>query len=1199
MENSLRTIKYQLLGTLLSGLFSPAVLSAPGSLPDIPLFLGASVEPNVYLVADDSGSMEWSLLASNDADTSGLPDYGGWTGNYYILPTKDNGLDEWYWNNYTNYYPYVMASENYLSGGWRGRNSSYNKLYYNPAITYSPWPGTDASSNPLYNDSPASTAPVDSNNPSGYTLDLTNDFTFVNYTPDLGGWHTETIFPAKYYLWTDDNSNGLVDISDTHTLVEIKQATTSYTGSSDRSDCPAAPTCTYAEEIQNFANWFTYYRKREFAAKNAMGTVINETDDKRMGLDAYNLGNITNAASMSSASDKLTLMQNVYSLDIECSLNRCPSTPARGALNRVGDLFEGSSSPILSSTTGGTCQQNFSIMVSDGFWNGNAPTGIGDADGDNNTDYDGPPYAGTTTNDEPSLADVAMHFYERDLKPTYDNLVRAPSGSTDSADHQHLTTLTVGFGLSGTLDPATDDPTSAGFSWPDPVDTQDAERVDDLWHAAYNGRGIYVSADTPQDLTSGIRNALGEVDKHQGSAAAVAFNTTSLTSNSFVYLALFNSEQWDGDIEAYQLDSLTGAINGSRSWSAASALANDNPDTRTIMTYDGSDGIAFRWSSLTTAQQNDLQTGTTGSLESADAGQARLGYIRGDRNCETSSGVACSGYSSFTSNSLRDRASRLGDIVHSAPVYVGAPLANYPATAPFPTGLGETYADFKNNKATRSGVVYVGSNDGMVHGFSEGSGSEVLAYIPSMLFSTTNGEGLHYLTDPAYGHSNYVDIEPTASDAYIKTSVTGSTGWKTILIGGLRGGGKGLYALDVTSSSFSESSAADTVMWEFTHEDLGYSYSRPSIVLRETTGTSGEWVAVVGNGYNSSSQDLAGNNYYDSQCPYQAALFVIDLEGGIDGSWYTSEFDEICTGVGSASDPNGLSTPAVVDTDNDGAADRAYAGDLHGNLWVFDLTGNTPTVAYSQGNTPTPLFTTPSGQAITLQPEVTLNKAVDTTNSNAPNGLVLFGSGQYLVSSDITDTTSHAFYGVWDHGSKSLTVSNLVQQSITTSSGVRLITAQTVDYSNGDEGWYFTLPVTGERVVNDPLIRDDIVLFTTTIPDNDPCLGGGSGWLMAVDIQTGGPATDTAFDINGDGVVDSNDQINDDNPVGMALDKKLGLPSKPACVGNDCFVSGTNVTDGDDLDEGRTRFKDMGGVGTGRLSWEDLRCPASDSNCSF
>ena len=422
----------------------------------------------------------------------------------------------------------------------------------------------------------------------------------------------------------------------------------------------------------------------------------------------------------------------------------------------------------------------------------------------------------------------------------------------------------------------------------------------------------------------------------------------------------------------------------------------------------------------------------------------------------------------------------------------------------------------------------------MLHGFRRSDGHEVLAYVPNMLYSDGISDGLHYLTDPAYAHRYSVDLRPSIADAYVKTKSSGSVSWKTVLVGGLRGGGRGMFALDVTDPGvFSEagSKPADTVMWEFTSDDdddLGHTFSRPAVVPLKGSGNSVRWGVVVGNGYN----DLGSG---------EAKLFILFLENGLDGTWTAgSDYIEISTGVGTTSDRNGLSTPAVIDVDGDGLADRAYAGDLRGNMWAFDLSGsntNSWEVAYKQGNTPKPLFTAPANQQITAIPVIVRNKQIPTASSNSPNTLVMFGTGQYLVTSDISNTSLQSMYGIWDAGDRELTRSDLVEQVIgvgSSTGGVfgRTLTDNSVDYQYS-HGWFMDLPDSGERVVTDAVIRGDLIFFNSMIPDMNPCESGGRGWLMVAKWKNGGHPSEVSFDLNNDLALDPLDTIGGEAAAGV------------------------------------------------------------------
>lgn len=1157
-------------------------LSAPGTLADVPLFLTNPVEPNIFFLVDDSGSMDWGLMTE---EPDGIMNLG--CVYYYAQPATDND------------YTWVVPTEAALAaqgigapygGVWRARNSDYNKLYYNPSITYTPWPG-DNGSNALLIDAVPTAVPLDPYNPAAGTVDVTARTTFgTDYCAGGLGWFDITNFlPAQYWLWTDTDADGAVDADDAHVLVEIAPTTLVYKGSVRRADCAAAPVCTYAEEIQNFANWFAYYRKREKVAKAAYGRVIAGASSSRMGLATLHNNAAVNTSIQSMNEDPRTgakdsLLESLYEME--------PSghTPLRDALDDSGrylscqtnGLF--GSCPAVTVAEGAECQQNFTIMMTDGYYNGWF-NGLGNTDGDNDSLWDSGTAGPYGDNQSDTLADVAMQYYETDIRPGTDDNLSPPPGGIDENTAQHMVTYSVAFGVEGNVTAMPSDKTSP-FSWPSTLTNEGL--IDDLRHAAWNGRGEYYSAQDPDELITGLRGALHSIQSRLGSAASVAFNTGSLSTNSEVYLALFNSEKWSGDLLAFPLDPSTGAVSVTPKWSAASRLTSRNlgASPRTILTYDGSDGTALTWAELTAAQKRDFQTDPSGAQDTEASGMARLAFLRGERSCEFSSGGAClhtDGTNTFTTKSLRERSNRLGDIVHSGPVFVGTAESDWPDVAPFPGTVGDTYTEFRDATASRPGIVYVGGNDGMLHAFSQATGDEVFAYVPGSLYSDAASDGLHYLSDPAYVHQYTVDLTASVADVYAKTRPSGSTSWKTILVGGLRAGGRGIFALDITNpAAISESGRdpEDTVMWEFTSTDdpdFGHSFSRPSIVPLAATGNSIRWAVIVGNGYN----DLGSG---------EAKLFVLFVEEGLDGTWSAGDYVEISTGVGTTTDRNGLSTPAVIDTDGDGLADRAYAGDLKGNMWAFDLSGTNSgnwDVAYSQGQTGKPLFTAPANQPITSTPAVVRNSEVPTSAGNSPNTIVIFGTGQYLTSGDVSSTDIQSMYGIWDSGDDELTRSDLVQQTIgtgVTTDGVpgRTLSDNGINFAS-DHGWYMDFPDSGERIVTDPVIRGDLVFFNSMTPDTNPCQAGGSGWLMVAKWINGGRPDEIAFDLNSDSMLDDDDSINGNAAAGVEI---VGIPTAPVNLSNIRYTSTTQTTGGSTIDT--TDILKLGGPRTGRLSWEEL-----------
>jgi type IV pilus assembly protein PilY1 len=1166
---------------LTSSLFSPAVVNAaPGTLADSPLFLSNSVEPNVLFVLDDSGSMDWGIMAPESQGRM----YSGDNCVYeYAVPGPDAGSTD---VPPTEEALIALGVEKPYGGVWRAWSKDYNKVYYDPTITYTPWPGENKNGVRFTRANPTA-ALNDPYDPDAGTINLTAVTSYTaDYCPYDGGadFTVKDYYPARYNQWIDTDGDNVVDAEDEHTTVVIKVGGL-YTGGENRRDCAAAPNCTGVEELQNFANWYSYYRNRNYVAKAAYGQVVARAANTRMGLvSLHDNGNIDTAiASMNAdprSGAKGTLLHNLY------DGYGSGVTPLKSSFHEAGKYLSCASNgyfgdcPALAEGNGGECQQNFAVVMTDGYYNGSNPPVLGNTDGDNDSKWDSGsdgPYGDSVAD---TLADIAMEYYETDIRPA-DNNVSPPPGGVDENTAQHVVTYSVAFGVNGTLKampPNREDP----FAWPIP--NTDPKKIDDLRHAAWNGRGEFLSAQDPNQLISGLRAALQSIQGRVGSAASVAFNTGSLSTNSQVYLSLFNSERWDGNLLAYDLNPITGAVDSTPAWGAAGRLkARDlSVSPRTLLTYNGIDGVAFQWADLTGDQKNDLRTNPDGTLDNEAAGMARHDYLRGARGCETSSSGTCSysdGVNAFVEKSLRERGGLLGDIIHSGPVFVGAPETNWPDVAPFPGTVGNTYTEFRNAQANRPGVVYVGANDGMLHAFKQSNGAEILGYIPNALYSTGALDGLHYLTDPAYTHRYQVDLTPTISDAYIKTAPVGSASWRTILVGGLRGGGRGVYALDVTDpNSFSESGStpAKVVLWEFTNvddPDLGYTFSKPSIVPLDGGSGTIEWVAIFGNGYNADGDGLA-------------KLFILRLEGGLDGVW-TEGTDYVKISTGAA---DGLSTPAVVDTDGDGLADRAYAGDLNGNMWAFDLSGSNPTkwgVAHKSGKDPVPMFTAAANQPITTTPVIVRNSSFPASPSNEPNLIVLFGTGQYLTAADTNTTDTQTMYGILDSGGGAIDRGDLVQQVIgtaATTEGIvsRTLTDNAVDYSR-DDGWYIDLPDTGERIVVDPVIRADLVFFNTMMPDTDPCNQGGSGWQMVARWLTGGRPSEVSFDLNRDGLLTDLDEV---GGTAAAGDKVTGFATSPVNLSNKRYTSTTDTLDGGSIEV--TDIIETGGAKTGRLSWEEL-----------
>lgn len=411
--------------------------------------------------------------------------------------------------------------------------------------------------------------------------------------------------------------------------------------------------------------------------------------------------------------------------------------------------------------------------------------------------------------------------------------------------------------------------------------------------------------------------------------------------------------------------------------------------------------------------------------------------------------------------------------------------------------------------------LYVGANDGMLHALDAATGKEVFAYIPSMLMPK-----LKNLAADPFGHTSFVDGALAMANVLVGSSV------KTLLVGALGAGGQGLFMLDVTDpTATSENTAAAKIKWEITpastgFSNLGYTYSAPKLARLNN----GAAAVIVGNGYASTGSG-------------RSTLLLIDADTG-------ALIREIDTGSGSAGSPGGLSSPTLVDSNDDGKVDLVYAGDIDGKLWRFDLSASTPA-----GYTATLVHTTAPVRAITVAPVVTPH----------PNGgrMVMFGTGRMLSAGDATDTASDSVYGIWDGApasnttllSQTLTETSF-QTGVSTSIKLRYASANQPNWSaGGHRGWQVILPA-GERVLGEaPFFNDNRFYFTSTNPTIAAATEGastGMSWVNELNFLTGGALTASVFDINDD------NQINDADKVGgqVIVAKQLGagLYSQPALV---------------------------------------------------
>lgn len=1048
---------------------SPVVANtAYAAIADVPLYLTSPVQPNIMFLLDDSGSMQWE----------GMPD--DITFFTYLYP-RPAGL--YGGSDYSNYVPDFDAANPYNT---LMRSPSNNKVYYNPAVTYTPWSNQDGT---LRANAPIGCA---LHNPElsalgcrDLTVSQTVNMTGGDYWYGTSGWYqgNHTFIPAVYYRY----NGGSIWNTTSYTQIQITSATPSYTGDgrASRTDCTAG-TCTYAQEIQNFANWYSYYRSRILTARAGIGKAFSQQGtEMRVGFGAINKGSATidgvstdtliRGVRSFSGADRTSFFNSLYSHPIPAS-----GTPLRRALDSVGQYFSRTDNLGPWGATPGTsdatahleCRQSYSILMTDGYWN----TGSGPAATANATlNVDGtagPGHTGTggatftysavspfTDGHSDTLADVAMYYWKNDLRTDLSNSV--PTSTINPAFWQHMSTFGVGLGVTGSVSPTgafAAIGTGATITWPDPT-TSNAAKLDDLLHASVNGRGGFFSTSDPQTFAAELSNVLNAIVDRTSSSSAVASNSTRLTSSTHLYQALFKSGDWSGQLKAFPL--LADGSIGTEAWDAANVLPAHG--LRNIKTWNGTVGTDF-----------------LGALGTLTAGE--VDYLRGDAANEVANG-----------GTFRNRTSKLGDIINADPHYVKDEDFGYNVLA---GTEGSSYSVFVTSKSSRTAIVYAGANDGMLHAFRANDGVERFAYVPNSVWPN-----LPLLTSPSYTHKYFVDGSPTAWDAYWASS------WKTVLVGSLGAGGKAVYALDISNpDTFSNSN----VLWEFTHTDLGYAMGNVTLARFPD----GNYWAVFGNGYASTNG--------------KAVLFMVRVD-----SPSTVKMIQVDAGPG-----NGLSTPTLVDSDGDRIVDLVYAGDLKGNVWKFDVSGSgtaTWKSAYLAGSTPKPLFIAKDGSG-NPQP-ITSPLEVGLAPSGATGLMIYFGTGKYFETGDESTITVQSMYGIVDSGS-AFTGTNhrtqLQQQTIvfeSTASGNkdRVMSDNTVTYPS-QEGWFIDLltpPSTakGERVISAPRLFGGKLLFQTIIPSVSPCDYGGASWLMSVNPATGGRLQLASFDINGDGLFNTNDQI--------------------------------------------------------------------------
>ncbi len=1162
----------------LSGLSQAAPAPGTVDLLATPPELTTTVAPNVVLTFDDSGSMAWDYM----------PDR---------RPYDPNNTS---WG--TNRWKCAGVIDPQAAAGTL-KALPMNGVYYNPNTIYRPPLYENGTSFPDASFTAAWREGIQHNRPGG-TASSTSNLSTLGFCGATGAGYYRYTGPA---LTADANGK----ISNTGTLY----TTNNWTWV----PLPAA-------ERQNFANWYSYYRYRKIAAISGTSHAFFDFDQGiRVAWQNIN-ANTTANPFVAGGTTILSPFQGATRTKFYNWLFNNPasgSTPNQAAADRVGKLFTyGNNSNRLTtknpyydpnSNSELACRKNFHIQMTDGMWNGGSIT---TASNDNSplprTLPDGRTYAkgalggpttifwNETSPNSRSMADIGFHYWATDLRPDFQldpqkKLKVSPylgdrttgvTGSTpltpgdvwqdnqeiywnpvnNPATWPHLVQYMIGFGVDGTI-PATD----ANYLrlrkgqtiWPMIPTGDTAEKIDDMWHAAINSRGQFFAAANPDELVDAMRRIIASVVAQSNSSTPAAISLPILTGGNSTYQGGYDTMGWAGRLIRRKI-SATGQILGAE-WNAACILTGGDcedppathtardPNSRVIITSNGQGtGIPFRITSLTTAQR--------AALDSDGFGTARVNYIRGDRTQESAPATPL----------MRSRSSVLGAIINGEPAYVSAPRSGYhdafPAGSPEAVAAAadeeDSYAGYQNAQRARAPAVYAGANDGMLHAFDAASGKELWAYIPSVLIE--NGR-LFNMTERSSGLIPGVDSAAREADVFIRGE------WRTILLGSLRLGGRGIYALDVTNPNpGSETAASGTdriALWEFTSgttastagdppcatgsrtcASLGYTYDSANVARIKYQN---KWVAVVSSGYFPDKAEVAAKpGDINEAAASRTSLLVIDLETG-------KLIREIRTSTAPQTLPSGfktfgLSTPMVYDEGSDEVDDIVYAGDLAGNLWRFDLSDDTDPAnwkvdlmfsSYGNGGA-----VNPGEQPIAFNPTAL-------RDPSTRRAIIVVGTGKYLGGDDRSSlgVKEQAWYGIRDYGTASthypIRVNQLITQALNqpTGSSDRSITGYTAPTATllstvpfmrvGKEsggvavtdsvrahGWRVRLNIpsaNGERAQRRPIpmVTANVALVYGLIPNSaNPCDPGNRYSVMALDGATGAALALASGEVAGSGV---------------------------------------------------------------------------------
>lgn len=696
-------------------LWGPAAQAT--DIAELPLKASVLAKPNVIFGMDDSGSMDWEFLLDTSSGMLWWKDStaSAWsgsgprkTGDYsysYLFPVGDATGGQIY--AYNSAYGRGLPPTNEFA--WL-RSSTFNPLYYDTSATYKPWsPAYHDGAVKTYGNVTPSAAPAHPAYPSGPTLNLTQQWDsshprFTDFTNayafefrkgmqvpatgisrvenadncPLGGTATGrcragvSYYPATF--WQAENCTlgvNCVLAPDGSTKLKRYEIKTGNTFPSGRS---------YAAEMQNFANWFSYYRKRKLMTAGSMGQVLEDMTGLRLGVMAFTDSSTTPTVTMydtdnpSASLNGRRIAGGFYKNSMFAE-----GTPTHATVKHIAKQFNENTGIVQYA-----CQRNSMFIVTDGFSNTASITPPAWGSGKSAAIWGASaPYAMTTNG---TLADLALRYYTNRLRSDLAaGKVPASSSDAPNADKNtdlHINTYAISLGVRGSLWPTSVDPFVTAPSWTTPV-ADDPSLIDDQWHATINGRGLMYLATTPTETAAGIKAGLDDIVSQRGAQGGVAVSTVNLSrGDNRAYFGTYNPAGWQGDISAHAIDPATGVVAAdTRLWSAGEILLDRDWTTRVIATASGSGGTSFSAAAVGAAVNPGAVYGDSGQV---------MAYLRGDRSHE--------------GTLFRKRLSLIGAVINSEPAVQRA-----------------------------ASVIYVQSGEGMLHAVdttAASAGTELWAFVP-------------------------------------------------------------------------------------------------------------------------------------------------------------------------------------------------------------------------------------------------------------------------------------------------------------------------------------------------------------------------------------------------------------------------------------------------------------------------------------